>query len=109
MAKIELTVAVYEKKTFDIEFPLYRMHECSDHDYTCVYYSRHTADNVCITIRVMTRQNVVEYELNRSHYVTLNGDDSDYILAKGNYHELSSDEFNAILGEATEFLNSFRI
>lgn len=102
---LELTVTRKEKVTIDVEFPIYVKYGDS-----CVLssrdnYRRLDENGTQTTIEIIERYDGgKEYEISSKPRIIIDSAD-DYSLGKGEY-ACTSEEFNKVLQEALEFVQS---
>jgi hypothetical protein len=108
MPKINVTVTQEVKKEVEVTFPIFRKHDCSGDDYSCVIYTSITEDMRfhSITKRDNYRDTDPSYEIESGRYSFDGRSGEDYCLGKGEY-ACTKAEYDEIVDGAMKHLSGF--
>jgi hypothetical protein len=89
-------------ESVEVEFPIYRDHDCGGDDFSAHIYTRIDADGTHYSVHT---NDADEYEISISQR-EIGGGDRDYILGLGMY-ACSAEQFARVLAKAKKLLDRF--
>ena len=103
---IKVKIKREEIQEVEVDFPIFRQHDCGGHDYSAVIYSRVEHDGTVFSIHENGRsdERSYEFEIGRTNFQS--ADSQDYILGLGEY-ACQAAEFAKVLARAKAYLERF--